>query len=367
MTLPSRCAARAKIALLAVAALAGMHPAALHAQQLSLPDALPDAPLAPSGFEPPQQAARRVSLDGTLQAGPGDVLPGATVTVTDAAGNQSQVTSNQQGAFHFEGLAPGPATLTVRADTFASKTLALILPTTPLTVTVTPAVVTADVQVTADQDEIGAAQIQAETKQRVLGLFPNYYVVYAGNVVPMKPQQKFKVAAHFAFDPVSIALNGVAAGVEQATNTYPGYGQGATGYFKRFGASLADSVDSTFLSGAVFPVLFHQDPRYFFKGTGSTLSRVLYAAEFVVRTRDDHGRWRPNYSLILGNLTSGAISNAYYPAGDRHGVGLTFENAFIGTAFGAAGNILEELFLKHLTPNLPNYNSNGSPTPEPAP
>ena len=156
-------------------------------------------------------------------------------------------------------------------------------------------------------------------------------------------------------------MTGVFAGVEQATNAFSGYGQGAQGYFKRFGAGLADGVDSTFLSGAILPVLFHQDPRYFYKGTGSVAARVLYAAEFVVRTRDDHGRWRPNYSLLLGNLGSGAISNAYYPASNRHGAGLTFENAVIGTAFGAVGNILEELFLKHVTPNLPSYQPDGSP------
>ena len=148
-------------------------------------------------------------------------------------------------------------------------------------------------------------------------------------------------------------MTGAIAGIEQAQNQFSGYGQGAQGYGKRYGAAFADTVTGTFLGGAVLPALLKQDPRYFYKGTGSTRSRILYAIANSVICKGDNGHWQLNYSGILGDLASGGISNLYYPAQDR-GAGLVFENEGIGIGATAAANLIQEFIIPKLTPNLPN-------------
>ena len=135
--------------------------------------------------------------------------------------------------------------------------------------------------------------------------------------------------------------------------TFSGYGQGAQGYAKRYGAAFADVAIGTFLGSAVLPSLLKQDPRYFYKGTGSKTSRTLYAIANSVICKGDNGRWQVNYSNMLGNLAAGGISNLYYPAQNRNGAELTFENAAIGTGATAATNLVEEFLIRKLTPNIP--------------
>jgi hypothetical protein len=146
---------------------------------------------------------------------------------------------------------------------------------------------------------------------------------------------------------------GGAAGVQQAQNHFQGYGQGAQGYAKRFGAGYADTVAGTFVGSAILPSILKQDPRYFYKGTGSVRSRFLYAIANAFICKGDNGRWQPNYSSMLGSVAAGAISNIYYPAQDRDGVDLTFENAAIGIGSGALTNVLQEFLIKKLTPKTP--------------
>jgi hypothetical protein len=104
-----------------------------------------------------------------------------------------------------------------------------------------------------------------------------------------------------------------------------------------------------------------QDPRYFYKGTGSTRSRILYAIANSVICKGDNKRWQANYSNILGSLAAGGISNLYYPAADRNGAALTFENALIGIGSTAAANILQEFVIRKLTPNPSNSRSTAKP------
>jgi hypothetical protein len=133
------------------------------------------------------------------------------------------------------------------------------------------------------------------------------------------------------------------AGLEQWENGYSGYGQGAQGYGKRFGAAYADNFSGAMFGGAIFPALLHQDPRYFRRGTGSFRSRFFYAISTAVKTKNDKGRWEPNYSNVLGNLAAGGLANVYYPSTDR-GVGLTFERALTVTAEGAIGSVFVEFW-----------------------
>src|SRR5262249_18337367 len=155
--------------------------------------------------------------------------------------------------------------------------------------------------------EIAEAQIKEEEKQRALGFIPNYYVSYVADAAPLVPRQKFELAWKTMVDPVSFGITAAVAGIQQAHNDFSGYGQVAEGYGKRYGAAYADFAPSTLLGSAVLPSLFKQDPRYFYKGSGSKRSRVLYALANSVICKGDNGRWQTNYSAILGGLAAGGI------------------------------------------------------------
>jgi len=176
----------------------------------------------------------------------------------------------------------------------------------------------------------------------------------------LSSKQKFELAWRSTIDPVTFLITGATAGIEQADGQFGGYGQGAQAYGKRFGAAYADTITSTFIGSAILPSLLRQDPRYFYKGTGGTRSRFLYAIANSVICKGDNKRWQPNYSNIAGNLASGAISNTYYPAKDRDGAGLTFENALIGVGATAIANLFQEFIVRKFTPNLPNFISSKS-------
>ena len=111
-------------------------------------------------------------------------------------------------------------------------------------------------------------QIQQEEKQRIFGAIPNYFVSYDRNAVPLTAKQKFELSFKTLVDPVSFGLAGLSAGVQQAQNTYPGYGPGAAGYGKRFGASYGDFFSGTMLGGAILPVFFPAGPALLLQGHG---------------------------------------------------------------------------------------------------
>ncbi|MGC9292526.1 MAG: hypothetical protein ACP5EP_07340 [Acidobacteriaceae bacterium] len=186
-------------------------------------------------------------------------------------------------------------------------------------------------------------QVQQQEHQRILGIIPNFNTSFIQNAAPLTPGQKFRLAFKSATDPFYFLAAAVDAGYSQATDAFPGYGQGAQGYGKRFGAAYADSFDGAILGNALFPVLLHEDPRYFRKGTGSFKNRFLYAIATTVITKNDNGTWGPNYANVLGNVAAGGISNLYYPSTDR-GVALTFERAATVTAEGAIGAIFVEFW-----------------------
>ena len=141
------------------------------------------------------------------------------------------------------------------------------------------------------------------------------------------------------------------AGVQQATDSFPGYSQGWEGYGRRYGADLGNLVSGTFVGGAILPSLFRQDPRYFYKGAGSAPSRFWYAVSRIAVTRGDNGRPQPNYSTVLGDLSAGAISNLYYAREDRTGAKVTLANGLLGIAGDAMNNVFQEFVLKKLTTN----------------
>lgn len=181
-----------------------------------------------------------------------------------------------------------------------------------------------------------------EQSNRILGVVPQFGVTRQ-NAAPLTPGQKFHLFRRSAFDPFQFGLAAAQAGVSQARNTFPGYGQGAQGYAKRFGAAFADQLSSNFFSNFAYPVLLKEDPRYFRLGEGSIERRIVYALEQEFVTRTDKGTRRFNFSNVLGAFTAGSISNAYYPSADR-GFGLTMSRAGLALLYGSLGGLIDEFW-----------------------
>jgi hypothetical protein len=313
------------------------------------PVELPDAPGA--------QATERQSgggISGTVLDARGAEVAGARVTLEiNGSRPPRTVATDGNGFFQFDAVEPGTFKLTISSPGFASwvaTDLVLLsgqryeMPPIALEV----ASITTNIDAVSPH-EVAEEQMLAEEKQRVLGIFPNFYVSYVWNAAPLSSGQKFRLALRSSIDPVSIGISGVVAGVEQWQNDFSGYGQGAQGYAKRFGASYADGFISTMLGGAVLPSILHQDPRYFYKGTGSIPSRALYAIGSVVICKGDNGHWQPNYSNVFGNLAAAGISNIYYPSSDRDGAGVTISNSLIGIASSAIGALFQEFLVKKIS------------------
>ncbi|HWJ48615.1 MAG TPA: hypothetical protein VNS62_13240, partial [Candidatus Udaeobacter sp.] len=186
----------------------------------------------------------------------------------------------------------------------------------------------------------------AET-QRVFGIIPNFYVVYDPSPVPLTTKLKFQLAMKTSTDIVTIVGVGVLAAINQAGDT-PDYGQGMKGYSQRFGAAAADGLSDIMIGGAILPSLLHQDPRYYYQGTGSNKSRALHALSSPFVCRGDNGRRQPNYSSVGGDLGSAALSNLYYPQSNR-GANLVFENFFISTGERMVSSVVQEFVLGRLT------------------
>jgi hypothetical protein len=203
--------------------------------------------------------------------------------------------------------------------------------------------------------------LRQEEKQRAFGVMPMFQTVslaQSRNIPPLRPGQKFHLMLKSSTDPFIFAQDAVLSGIGQArdtndgttvtvnpdgTKTYTrwGFGQGAQGYFKRFGASYADTVDGNFWGNAVLPVLLREDPRYYRMGSGSFVRRFAYSAETAVWCRRDNGTWGPNYANVAGNFISGGISNLYYPS-QEGGFEKTVIGAVTVTAEGIIGSELIE-------------------------
>ena len=293
----------------------------------------------------------------------GSVCEGALVSLAQMATAGLELrttTSDSNGAFSFPDVLAGDFRLTISSKGFATQVVTGALHTGEDLDTrsiVLPVTSTSEVSVTASQVEIAMEQVRAEEHQRVLGVLPNFYVSYAPNPAPLTRKQKFDLAWKSNIDPVSLGVTGIVAGIEQGENTFSGYGQGTEGYAKRYGAGFANNFINTMLGNAILASWWKQDPRYFYKGTGSWRSRALYAIANSVICKGDNGKWQANYSSIVGGMAAGAISNIYYPASDRDGVKLTFEDTAIGTAESAVQNLIQEFIVKKLTPRIPNYGS----------
>jgi hypothetical protein len=297
--------------------------------------------------EPEPQAA---SIIGTIEDVNGGTVPGATVIADGAISSDRQiVTANEDGFFSLGNLRPSVTYhIAIHADGFQDWTSSATILTPGQLMNLTIIKLTlAEVTTTVNaitQEQLAGEQVHAEEKQRVLGLIPNFYVVYDKNAVPLTKKLKFELAFKSASDPATIAGMALLAGVYQASDT-PNYVEGLKGYGQRFGAVGADGFSDIMIGGAILPSLLHQDPRYFYQGTGTKTSRALHAISAPFVAKGDNGQWQFNYSSVGGDLASGALSNLYYPASNR-GASLVFTGALITTG-GRIANALAQEFLLH--------------------
>lgn len=186
-------------------------------------------------------------------------------------------------------------------------------------------------------------QLKIQEHQRVFGVMAAFNTTTSRDALPLSPAQKFQLFFKSQTDPWPFGLAAVVAGFNQASDSPTEYGQGVLGYAKRFGATYGDAFIGNLFGNAILTSWWHEDPRYFQKGTGSFASRFLWASTSTVWCRRDNGTWGPNYANIAGNLIGAAIANVYYPASERT-VGDTITRGFTVTAEGIVGSEIIEFW-----------------------
>lgn len=294
------------------------------------------------------------TIVGTVSDANGDTVAGAIAVLksTDPNDRRSAVT-DEHGFFEFHDVEPKiPYHVTISAQELAEWTspVLMIEPGQYKILTgiqLRVAMVRTTVDVTQTAEEIATEEVKIAEKQRIFGIFPNFYVVYEPSPVPLTTRLKFRLALRVSIDPITFVGIGILSGAQQAGDI-PNYGQGAQGFAKRYAANATDGFTDIMIGGAILPSLLHQDPRYFYQGTGTAKSRIRHAIMNPFVCKGDNGKWQPNYSSVGGDLASSAISNAYYPESNR-GAGLVFTNFAILTAERVATSLAQEFILHKLT------------------
>lgn len=293
------------------------------------------------------------SIVGTVLDATGSTVPKATVVLQGPGPNDRRtVVTADDGFFKFDGVTPAaPVRILVTASGLTNWTSneivlqagqAFIVGGISLTVPPVQQSVNA-----VTQEQIATEQVKVQEQQRVFSVIPNFYVTYEHNPAPLTSKLKFQLAMKALTDPVTITGFGLNAAIYQAVG-YPSYGQGWGAYGQRLGATFAGGYTKILLGDAVYASLLHQDPRYFYQGTGTTKSRILHALSTPFITRGDDGRREVNWSEILGDLSSGAIAESYYPSQDRGGA-VIVRSALIGAGGRAALGVVQEFVLHKWT------------------
>jgi hypothetical protein len=301
-----------------------------------------------------QAASRTATVMGTVTDVKGDAIPNATVVLKEVENNAPRtIVTTQNGMFEFNDVTPGISyQLSIAARDFSDWTSPPIILNpdqfkivTDIQLRIATERTTVDVHY--DPVEVATEQFKAEEKQRVFGIIPNFYVSYENDPAPLTTKMKFKLALKVSTDPVTAAGTFLVASAKQAGDT-PDYGQGWGAYGKRFGAVAADGFSDIMIGGAILPSLLHQDPRYFYQGTGATGSRIRHAVFSPFVARADDGKSQPNYSSLGGVLASSSLANLYYPRSNR-GAGLVFGNFAIGIVERIGANVAQEFVLGKFT------------------
>lgn len=292
------------------------------------------------------------TIVGTVTDVNDDPVPGATVVLQGPVpADRRTVTSNENGFFEIHDIKPGiPYHVVASSEGFADWTSPVLIlapgqyeiltgsklriEKMQTTVTVTP----------RTSEEIAIEQVRMEEKQRGFGFIPNFFEVFDPHPAPLTAKLKFSLSFRVVTDPVNMAGVGFLAGVGQTTGTIK-FADGWEAFGQRFGANYANQFTDIMIGAAILPTLLHQDPRYYYQGTGSKKSRALHAISNVVITKGDNGRTQLNYSGLGGDLASAAISNAYYPQQNR-GASLVFTTFAINIAVHIGARLVQEFVFR---------------------
>jgi hypothetical protein len=277
----------------------------------------------------------KANVTGTVADVNNDPIPNATVVMQGPSGNSVRATTTEDGSFALIDVTPGTDyRIVVTADGFAEWSSSVSVdPGQQKSVgeiTLQILAVQKAITVSYSSKEVAAQQLKAEEHQRVLGFIPNMFVTYEPDPEPLTAKMKFHLAYKGLTHPTFFAIEAVWAGAQQAGDITD-YRQGAEGYGQRFGANLAGGATEIFFGDAVLPSLLHQDPRYFYKGSGTKSSRAWHAIAAPFVCEGDNGKLQPNISQMGGSLIAASLSNTYYPDSNR-GTGLVFQN--FGTSMG---------------------------------
>ena len=311
------------------------------------------APATPA--QPPADSKPNGALYGTVMDSNAGILSGATVALSGPVSRTT--TSDASGKFSFTGLPPGTYSVKVTGNGM-SPAQASNIDLRPGGVRFLPPVVlqvaaaSTSIQVFGNPEMLAEEQLQLQLHQRVLGFLPNFYSSYDWNAVHLWPKQKFEIGYRSEIDPITFAIIAAQAGVDQYYGRFAGYGGGLQGYAKRYGADYGTEFIGSMIGDVVMPSLLHQDPRYFYKGTGSFGSRAMYALSRTFICRGDDGHQEFDYSRIVGDLAAGGIANAYYPPENR-GLTLVFTSTAVDLGANAATNLIREFILPGLTSHVP--------------
>jgi hypothetical protein len=170
----------------------------------------------------------------------------------------------------------------------------------------------------SNSKDLKKQQETGTSNDRLFYTLPNFLTVETRDVPPLTPKQKFAVVTRGSFDYILLPWYGFLAGLSQAENSEPGFGQGASGYGKRYAAYFADGTIENYFTGAILPSVLHQDPRFYASSTGSFPRRTAYAISRIFVTHTDEGRTQFNYSEIVGSAIAAGISTySYHPKGDH--------------------------------------------------
>ena len=296
------------------------------------------------------------SIAGTVVDPNGNPVPAATVVLQGPTPHDIYTdVANDSGFFQLRNIkSEVPFRLTIHREGFADwSSPQIVLERGQYRLLTGCKLQLKEVRTTVDvgysSNQIATEQVAAQEKQRVLGVFPNFYVNYDSDPAPMTASLKFKLALRTAVDPVTIFGVAFVAGLDQAGNT-PDYQQGAKGYGQRFGAVAAGAFSDIMIGGAILPALLHQDPRYFYQGTGTTKSRLFHAISYPFVCRGDNGQMQPNYSSIGGDLAASSLDNTFYPRSNR-GAGLVLGHFALDTAERAVSSLAQEFLFRRLTTN----------------
>jgi Carboxypeptidase regulatory-like domain len=297
--------------------------------------------------------AKTGTILGTVVDTSDDPIPGATVVLQGSSDDRFTVVTKDEGTFAFHEVKPGSAyQITVTAEGFADWSSSVTVdPGQDKTITdikLRILAVQRAVTVSYSAQEVAVQQLKAEEQQRVLGFIPNTYVVYDPHPEPLTANMKFHLAYKSLTNPFFFGRTAAWAGVQQARDNPSEWRQGAEGYGKRLEAGFADAVAGSLITNAILPSLLHQDPRYFYQGTGTKKSRAFHAISAPFVCKGDNGARQPNYSQWGGDLIGYSLSTAYYPSSDRTAAHV-FETFGIDMGLHVVGSLAQEFILGKFT------------------